>query len=144
MTSAEVPDSVVVHRTPSKTVVIPLQTLAVASILTVFGIALIFQSGRWQRTPAYGNLLQIFPAHVWGIIHLVIAALIFLGLMIRVRIFSIFAHTFAFVLLATWAGAFVIRYLTDANTTIVNVVSWAVYLFLLVWSGKLIDRYAPG
>lgn len=118
---------------------LPLQTLAVIAIFVIFGLALIFQSGRWYNTPSYGNLLNIMSADLWGLVHLVIAAALSAGLLLRVRLLSLVGHTAAFMLLTAWEGAFVVRYLTDSGTTVVNVVSWAAYLFLLIWSARTID-----
>lgn len=122
----------------------PVQTVVVTVILAVFGVALIAQSDRWAHTPAYGNLLRIFSADVWGVIHLCVAAAMVTGILLPAyRLVRLAAHTLAGVLLLVWEGAFIIRYLTDSGTTIVNVVSWGTYLMLVVWAMRLIDPVHP-
>lgn len=119
---------------------IPVQTVILPVILGLFGLSLIFQSVRWTRTPSYGNLLHILSADVWGVIHLLVAALFVVSILLRPqRMVSVIAHTLGFVLLAGWELAFVVRYLTDGATTIVNVVSWGTYLFLLILSARRIE-----
>jgi len=110
--------------------------------LTVFGLALVFQASRWSKTPAYGNLLHILSAHTWGAIYLVVAALMGSGLVLwnTNRAINVVAHTLAFILFAIWEMAFIVRYFTDAATTVVNVVSWASYLFLVYGSAMALDR----
>lgn len=122
----------------------PVQTVAVTVILAIFGVALIAQSSRWAHTPAYGNLLRIFSADVWGVIHLGVAAMMLAGILLPAyRLVRLAAHTLSGVLLLVWEGAFIIRYLTDSATTVVNVVSWGVYLMLVVWAMRLIDPVYP-
>lgn len=118
----------------------PVQTIAVTIILAVFGVALVTQSDRWARTPAYGNLLHIFSADMWGAVHLGVAATMVAGMLLPAyRVVRVAAHTLAGVLFLVWESAFVIRYLTDSSTTIVNVVSWSVYVMLAIWAMRLID-----
>jgi hypothetical protein len=120
---------------------IPFQTTLTAIIPTVLGLALIIQSGRWLRTPAYGNLLRIMPADTWGAIYLIVAALLIGGIVYRkYHALGIAGHTAGFVLLAVWEVGFIIRWITDHNTTIANVLSWGIFLSLLVWSAKTAAR----
>jgi hypothetical protein len=120
----------------------PCSTIATTIILGVIGLALIFQSNRWGRTPSYANLLAIFSADTWGCVYLAISVGMGLCLMMRhQRIFCVLAHTAAFVLLLGWEFGFIVRYLTDSATTIANVVSWATYIGIVVWSALLIDRH---
>lgn len=126
---------------PAKFRRIPVPTIVLAIILTVFGFTLIFQSSRWSRTPSYGNLLRIFSADTWGFIYLAVGILLFLSVAFyTVRMLGVMSHTFAFVLLLGWEVAFIIRYATDQSTTIVNVMSWLNFLFVLLLSSRYIDR----
>ena len=120
----------------------PLTGFGVVAVLTVFGLALVFQASRWSKTPAYGNLLHIMSAHMWGFIYLAIAVLMGSGLILwnSNRTVNVIAHTLAFILFAVWEMAFIVRYFTDSATTVVNVVSWAAYLFLVYGSAMTIDR----
>lgn len=121
----------------------PGQTVLITMVLVVFGIGLIAQSDRWARTPAYGLLLQITTADVWGLVYLAAAALMTAAIALRTRrIVQLVAHTLTVMLLGMWEFAFIVRYITDSATTVVNVVSWSTYLFLAVWSALLIDRPA--
>jgi hypothetical protein len=125
--------------TPSR-VQLPLPTVCLIAILGALGLALIFQSARWSRTPAYGNLMLIFPAHVWGYIYLAAAVLTLIGLMMEIRAVSVAGHTLSFILLGMWTGAFVVRWITDSSTTIANVVAWTAYFVLVIRSGGLLKR----
>jgi putative Mn2+ efflux pump MntP len=104
------------------------------------GTTLIVQPDRFDATPSYGLLLDIFDQKIWGIVYLLAAAGLGLSLWKRRRrTLLTIAHTFAIALTLVWLGAFVVRYVTDSATTIVNVASWGVYLALLVRSAVDID-----
>jgi hypothetical protein len=105
-------------------------TLVVA--MTAIGLTLILQPDRYANTPSYANLLDVFPAWVWGLLYVLVAAAVLGG--IRGRTHSVVIHTAAVALISAWDAAFVIRYLTDGGTTIVNVVSWSVFLTLVIRS----------
>jgi hypothetical protein len=124
------------HRKP------PLPTLGLVILLIIFGLALVFQSRRWSHTPAYGNLLQIFHAPIWGFVYLGAATLLLVGLLLEVRSVNIAGHTLAFILLATWELAFFVRWVTDPFTTIANVVAWGYYLSLLMRSANKLRKPA--
>jgi hypothetical protein len=101
------------------------------------GITLIIQPDKYDKTPSYGLLLQIFDQLTWGIIYLVAFALLSLSRFDFGRwsiTVSTIAHTFAIALTASWLLAFIIRYISDDATTIVNVVSWGVFTILLITS----------
>lgn len=120
---------------------LPVLTTMLTGILTIFGLALIIQSDRWYRTPAYGDLLHILSADAWGVIYLGVAAALAAAIAARRwHSLAIAAHTLAIILFAAWDLAFVVRYLTDSATTAVNVVSWATYTTLAVWSALSIDE----
>lgn len=132
------------HRTIARIGSKPASTAGLVIIFAAFGFALIFQSVRWYTTPAYGNLLDILSADSWGAIYVGVAILLALGLFVpRPRLIPLVAHMAAFVLVASWEAAFVVRWLTDPHTTVVNVMSWLTYLALIVRSVTLIDAYPP-
>lgn len=115
--------------------------LTVSVLFVVFGVALLAQPYRWHNTPAYGNLLAIADTRIWGTAYLLVAALMFIYLFAySPGWFAILAHTAIFALSASWLVAFVIRYLTDDGTTIVNVGSWSVYTLLIAYSALRIDE----
>jgi hypothetical protein len=118
-----------------------LTTLIIVGVLVGLGLGLVLQSDRFHRTPAYANLLGIMSADNWGYIHLGVAVMMLLGLVFwDNRALNIASHTVAGVLLLVWEAAFIIRYLTDSATTVVNVMSWGAYLFLLLGSATTLNR----
>lgn len=117
-----------------------VSTVIVIISYAAIGVTLILQPERYDATPSYGLLLDMLDQKIWGIVYLLAAATLGLSLWRRRRrTLLIVAHTFAIALTTVWLGAFVIRYLTDSGTTIVNVASWGVYLALLVRSAVDID-----
>jgi hypothetical protein len=113
---------------------------AIVPVFTVIGLSLILQGGRYSRTPSYAILLDLLPAWVWGIAYLVVSVLFAVYLMVYpTRWLAIFAHTAGMILISWWWIGFVVRYFTDAATTPVNVVSWGLFLFLIIRSGWMID-----
>jgi hypothetical protein len=87
-------------------------------------------------------LLNVFAADTWGYVYLGASAVMAAFLAARQhRLFGVLAHTAVFVLLLGWEFGFIVRYLTDSATTIVNVVSWATYIGIVIWSALLIDRH---
>lgn len=119
----------------------PINFVWMTVVMMVFGLALIFQESRWSNTPAYANLLQISNSHVWGAIYLTIGIVMISALLqLHRRWLLVFAHTAAIALIGAWFVAFVVRWLTDDGTTIVNVVSWLTYLFMLIRSATVIDN----
>jgi hypothetical protein len=121
---------------------LPIPTLWVTAVLLAFGLALIFQSDRWTKTPAYGNLLSVFSADTWGYIYVGGAVLMAAWLAWRkTRPISVAAHAVAFALFMGWEFGFDVRYITDKSTTIANVIAWLTYAGLVLWSGQLVDRH---
>lgn len=121
---------------------VPLQSVAITIVLLALSAAMFGQPTRWRRTPAYANLLSITNTHVWGTAYLAAGVLVLLAVFIVRRSFalSIVAHTVTVVLLVTWEVAFLIRWATDSSTTAVNVISWAVFLFLAIRSAVLFEH----
>lgn len=102
---------------------------------TAIGATLILQPDRYINTPSYANLLAVLPGWAWGAIYLMVAAALGLTVHVRYRRAAVVtAYTAAVALTATWFVAFIVRWLTDNGTTVVNVVSWGTYLILVVFS----------
>lgn len=117
-----------------------------AVLFGAIGITLWFQPGRYANTPSYANLLAILPQHVWSVIYLTASLLNTLSIWrYSYRGLVVVTHTVAIVLITAWLVAFVVRYLTDAGTTIVNVLSWSTFLYLAVRSALMVDDHSrPG
>jgi hypothetical protein len=100
------------------------------------GLCLVLQSSRFERTPSYYNLLVILSAQVWGGIYLVCACTLLGWAIVKPKHegWAIAAHTLPITLSFCWLAAFIVRYVTDDSTTIVNVVSWSVFFIMLVRS----------
>lgn len=105
---------------------------------TVIGFALVLQPARFAATPSYRNLLEIVGQMEWGLAYLGCAVMLGMSLMPLPRrqkwAVAVAAHTVSIALTSFWLVAFIVRYLTDSNTTAVNCVSWTVFLALLVRS----------
>lgn len=115
-----------------------------AVVFAVIGVTLLLQPQRYADTPSYGNLLAIARPQVWAIAYLSIAALKALCVWRyrHGRALVIVVHTLSIMLVLAWLTAFVVRYATDSGTTIVNVASWSVYLYLLLRSALRLDEQA--
>lgn len=114
-------------------------TKVMVGVYLTIGGGLLLQPERFSLTPSYHNLVIFLPAKAWGVVYLGCAALLGLWLSRQSHIGSrsgltIAAHIPAIALGAWWDVAFVIRYLTDQGTTIVNVVSWSLFTLLLLRS----------
>ncbi|GAC1374835.1 MAG: hypothetical protein NVSMB4_02630 [Acidimicrobiales bacterium] len=121
---------------------IALPLLIVGLSFTAFGADLLVQPSRWDNTPSYANLLDLMGQAWWGLLHLVAAAIMAASIVFRHhRILAVVAHTMGVALVGSWLAAFVVRWLTDPGTTIVNVVTWSVYLYLMLYSVWQLDRY---
>jgi hypothetical protein len=104
-----------------------------------FGITLWFQPGRYFNTPSYANLLQVASTTAWGSMYLFCCILMLIVTFRRkIKVISIIAHGISLALTLWWLVAFIIRYATDDGTTIVNVISWSTYTYLLVRSALVI------
>lgn len=104
-----------------------------------FAAGMLFQPERFSSTPAYGNLIDVLDIRVWGACYLVTALLLsgYISLLTS-RLFGIVAHTVTLIVTGVWWLAFVIRWLTDDSTTVVNMVSWLVFLLVTARSASLI------
>lgn len=115
----------------------PVPLIAVTAGYFLIGLGLVFQAPRFSNTPSYANLINILPSPAWGAIYLVAATLMgTAALLPTVRALTTVATTFGIALTAAWLLAFVVRYLTDDGTTIVNVVSWSVFCTVLAHSAS--------
>lgn len=115
---------------------------AMILLYTAFGFALIFQPQRFANTPSYANLLALLPQQLWGGIYLLSSFLMALSIWKYTnRKIVTSATVFSFALTIAWLGAFVYRWLTDGGTTIVNVGSWSIFLYLIVRSAMMVDDH---
>lgn len=113
-------------------------------VFTAIGLSLLLQPHRYGATSSYANLLALAPARVWAAAYLTVAALKAVYLLrYRARWLEIVTHTLSIMLVSAWLTAFVIRYITDTATTVVNVASWSVYLYLLLLSALADQRPPP-
>jgi hypothetical protein len=104
-----------------------------------FSLGMLFQPSRFSNTPAYGNLTQVLDIRIWGACYLVAAVLFGIyASLLTPRTFGIVVHMFGLTITAVWWLAFVIRWLTDDGTTVVNVVSWMVFLLVIIRSMTLV------
>ena len=106
------------------------------------GAGLVFQAHRFSSTPAYGNLIILLDAPTWGWMYITSALLLLAWVTAapRSKWWAGAAHLPAIMLTWVWLIAFVIRYLTDSSTTVVNVVSWSMFFVGLVRSLVLAVR----
>lgn len=118
-----------------------LNLSVMSAAFTIFGLSLSFQSHRWETTPAYGILLQIFRPEVWGILFLLSGVTMGLAAWCFGKRWAVIGSlTLAVALTTGWMLAFVVRYLTSPNTTPETWVSWAVFEFLLLNVAVSLDR----
>lgn len=112
-----------------------------ATVFYAIGLTLLWQPGRYYNTPSYANLLAFpYSPYVWGGIYVLTSSIQVLCILrYSSRSLVIFAHTLAITLVLVWLGAFIVRYFTDSGTTIVNVASWSVYLYLTSRSALMWD-----
>lgn len=116
------------------------RTIVMTTVFTALALGLGFQGGRFTRTPAYANILDIANQTTWAIAHAFVAVLVIGTFRYHTsRVYLTVTHTTSIILLATWWLAFVIRWFTDDSTTVVNVLSWGVFLYLAVRSLLLVD-----
>lgn len=114
-------------------------TRTLIAVYIAIGVGLTLQPYRFSNTPSYHNLLVFAPSEVWGVMYLLVAALLVAWRLVQPQWLGVVAHTAAVILTSWWLIAFVIRYATDDGTTIVNVVSWSVFLSLIARSARRID-----
>jgi uncharacterized membrane protein YgcG len=115
-------------------------------VFLAIGVTLILQPGRYENTPSYANLLEMMNHSAWGGIYIGAAGLKAVSLWVFRTSKSLFiaTHTVSIVLVLVWLVAFVIRYVTDGGTTIVNPVSWSTFLYLVVRSSTMLNAQLEG
>lgn len=109
-----------------------------------YAVDLLLQPDRWDRTPAYGILLDLAPPWAWGIAYAVAA--FGMGSYVaewRNRRWAIITHTYAIALTLAWLAVFVIRWVTDGATTAVNPINWSVLVIIWIWSAVFVDQAEP-
>jgi hypothetical protein len=113
--------------------------IAVAFAYALYSLGMLTQPERFSNTPAYGTLTQMLHIQVWGLVYLVTAGLfaVYAAFVVS-RTTAIIVHIVGLIVTTVWWLAFVIRWLTDEGTTIVNVVSWGVFLLLIGRSASLV------
>jgi hypothetical protein len=110
-----------------------LNLWVMSAAYVIFGLSQVFQAHRWQSTPAYHVLLQVFPAPAWGGLFLAAGAGLALAARFFARRLAVYAALMlAFALTAGWMLAFAVRYLTSSDTTPETWVSWAIFGYLLL------------
>jgi hypothetical protein len=120
----------------SRSHIIMLSTVFIALALSLW-----FQTGRFERGAAYANLLQIFGPLVWACLYLVAGILTLASLKFRhSRTLITLTHTLNIVLVGSWWVGFVVRWFTDSATTVVNVLSWGVFLYVALQTAVEVDR----
>ncbi len=106
---------------------------------TLYSLGMILQPSRFSATPAYGNLTQVLDIEVWGIAYLLVAGLFAIYVAaVTQRMFGVIVHILGLIVTGYWLMAFIIRWLTDDATTVVNVASWLVLTLLLARSAALL------
>lgn len=103
------------------------------------GLDMLLQPDRFSSTPAYGTLTQVLNIRIWGGCYLLAALLltVFVSLITN-RQYGVIAHTASGAVTLVWWLAFVVRWATDPHTTVVNVISWGVFLAVIIRSMTLI------
>jgi hypothetical protein len=103
------------------------------------GLDMLLEPKRFSTTPAYGTLTQVFDIRIWGACYLIAAVLLggYVSLITN-RQYGVIAHAISGTITLVWLLAFIIRWRTDPNTTAVNVVSWSVFLIVIIRSLTLI------
>lgn len=115
--------------------------IVMGTVFLAIGLTLVLQPHRYDNTPSYANLLNVANQNVWGALYLLASVMKFVSVLkSHWRGFIIVAHTVSITLLSIWLVAFIVRYATDTGTTIVNVCSWSVFLYLVVRNAGMTGR----
>lgn len=118
----------------------PGALICVAFLL--YGLGMVLQPNRFTRTPAYGTLTAVLDIRWWGVIYLVSAVTFGVyTLLVTGRNFGIVTHILGLLVTSVWLAAFLIRWLTDWDTTVVNVGSWLVLTIIIARSATLIPPH---
>lgn len=115
--------------------------LVIGVVYLVYSASLLLQGLRWHRTPAYHNLLLIMPTGTWGVIFGASAVLLLISAYrTRPHWLAYASITLAFMLTTCWDIAFIVRWVTNSATTPETWTSWAVFSYVLLRAGVLLDR----
>ena len=115
--------------------------LVIGVTYAIYSLSLFFPGARWHRTPAYRNLLLIMPTGTWGVIFGGTAVLLLVSAYRRHPAWLAYAAILlAFMLTTCWDIAFIVRWITSGSTTPETWTSWAVFNYVLLRAGILIDR----
>lgn len=110
---------------------------------TIYGLGMVLQPRRFSATPAYGNLTKLLDIRWWGVLYLVMALMFGLyTVFLTHRTFGIATHLIGLAVTGYWLVAFLIRWVSDSGTTVVNVGSWLVLTLLIARSFTLIPAAA--
>jgi hypothetical protein len=103
------------------------------------GLDMLLEPERFSSTPSYGTLIRVLDIRIWGVCYLTSAVLLsgYVSLITN-RQYGVIAHTVSGTIALVWLLAFIIRWRSDPNTTAVNVVSWSVFLIVIIRSLTLI------
>jgi peptidoglycan/LPS O-acetylase OafA/YrhL len=112
----------------------------IAYAYTVIGLGLLFKPDSFAGTPSYANLLELADQRTWATLYLLIALVMWVSVYLyRNRLLAVVAHTIAFVLCAFWLVAFLIRAVTNPDTTVVNPTWWSVAALIIILSALQLD-----
>jgi hypothetical protein len=103
------------------------------------GLDMLLEPRRFSTTPAYGTLIAVLNIRIWGACYLTAATLLIIFVsFVTNRQYGVIAHVASGTIALVWLVVFVIRWRSDPNTTAVNVVSWSVFLMVIIRSMTLI------
>lgn len=106
----------------------------------IYALSLLLQGSRWERTPAYRNLLLILPQWGWGAFFAAVAAMLLAATALPGRRWlAVAALTAGLAITIPWTLAFIVRWATSTNTTPETWVSWATNAYLLTRAALLLD-----
>jgi hypothetical protein len=117
-----------------------LHMLVMGLTYAIYSLSLLLQPLRWHRTPAYHNLLLIMPAQTWGALFGGSAVLLLASAyQRRVHWLAYTAILLSVTLTSAWDVAFIVRWATSSSTTPETWTSWAIFNYVLVRAGMLIE-----
>lgn len=119
-----------------------LHAAIIAVLYGGFGVSMLLQPLRWQRTPAYHTLFVVLPELVWGVIFTAVAVLLLVSALQFPKKYTLrFAGLMGALMLTTfWGVAFFVGWLTSNNITPVTWGSFAVNFYLLLRAARLLKK----
>lgn len=116
--------------------------IALFAVCSFLALGLWFQPSRFSKTPAYANLLTLFPQYIWANLYAIVAILLAALIVFYDKpLLGAITFTATITLLLVWWSVFIVRWITDAGTTDVNVISWGVFLYLAMRAAWLTARH---